>query len=289
MMTAFPSRSNPLRSAALAAVLTLVAGAAQAGPIVVNNDEWSVSDFGFTQAGATNARAFSQNLASFLDTDGVAGGNVLIFSSNFGLTGQSFSGALTAAGYAPTTSTAISFDLPTLMTFDVIFLAGPAPVDFAVLSSYVSGGGGVYIAAGTAGFGGPATEAAFWNPFLNTFGLQFADIWDPSTLGLIDPVQSGHPLFAGVEQLYYDFGNPVLGTALEFNTSGVGLIGIFNDVPSAVPEPDSVTLVLLGLGALAFWHASHRVFNRRGPLSTIRWLTHPSPTSALQGKDESLT
>ena len=72
-------------------------------------------------------------------------------------------------------------------------------------------------------------------------------------MGLIDPVESTHPIFTGVAQLYYDFGNPVSAlsnpnsTVLELNTAGVGLIGLFDDVDtSSVPEPGSVLLLALG-------------------------------------------
>ena len=61
----------------MATVVTFMATPAYPGRIVASGDEWPTSDFGFIQAGGTNAQSHSQNRASFLDTDGVTGGNVM--------------------------------------------------------------------------------------------------------------------------------------------------------------------------------------------------------------------
>lgn len=82
---------------AVATVLAAVSGSAQAGRIVVNHDEWTWTDAGFSTAGGTNASTFAQNVVKFLDTDGTAGGNVLVYSNNFAF-GGSFVSALGAAG-----------------------------------------------------------------------------------------------------------------------------------------------------------------------------------------------
>ena len=106
-----PSLLASLRSSsagmafAVATVLAAVSGSAQAGRIVVNHDEWTWSDAGFSNAGSTNAATFAQNVVKFLDTDGTAGGNVLVYSNNFGF-GGSFVSALGAVGYTATVNTA---------------------------------------------------------------------------------------------------------------------------------------------------------------------------------------
>jgi hypothetical protein len=202
-----------------------------AGRIVVHNDEWPLSDAGFSTPG-TQAGQFALNVANFL-TGGVPG-RFLFFSTNFGLTGAALSNTLTGAGHTVVVSTSEPFTLENLQTFDAVFLAGNAPAVASVLTDYVNAGGNVYLASGTITFGTAAAEAAFWNPFLNNFGLSLASVWN-TIVGVV-PIASADPLFAGVTGLYQDRGNSITDLApgdprsriiLTFGSQG--LVAVFSD------------------------------------------------------------
>lgn len=237
--------------------LTL-ASPANAGRVVVNHDEWTLSDAGFTNAGATNVSAFVSNLAGFMNSNG-GGCSFLVYSSNFGLTGSSFQTAMTTAGCSLTYDTgAFNIGVGTLASYDGVFLAlNPNTYNAAALAAYVNSGGSAYIAAGT-GFGGAALEAAHWNAFLNGFGLNLEGGLSYNGFVGTDPVQQSHPLETGVEQLFYNNGNTVSlfgvnpnAQIIEFFDSSppLGLIGVYDNVAAQVPEPG--TLLMLALALLA--------------------------------------
>ncbi len=221
-----------------------------AGRIVINSDEWPLSDPGFTNAAGLNASNFAVNLATFLAP---ANNNILIYSNDFGLTQSSLSTVLTNAGYNVTTTTG-AFN-PS--GFGAIFLAGSLhSATTSDLINFVNSGGGVYIAAGISG--SSDLSANLFNPFLNTFGLGFSSSF-AFIGGFLDAIDSQvHPLFGGVSQLYYDGVNEALGTGaspfasvVEFQgTSSFGLIASY-DGPDQVPEPASALLVALGTAILA--------------------------------------
>lgn len=237
-----------------AGVMLTALPTAEAVIIVVNHDEWTLSNTGFAQATA-DPGTFATNIASLM-----AGGfgTFHAYSTNFGLTQSSLATAMTGAGHAWTTGTGITFDLPTLLGYDGIFLGGNA-ADNDILIDYVEAGGNVYLMGGT-GAGGATAEAARWNTFLNHFGLNYVGGSYNGVSGTL-ATSSVHPIFAGVDHLYYDNGNTVTdldagdprNQILEFSSQGIGLIGIYdsrlgNGTGPVIPEPS--TMLLLGLGGL---------------------------------------
>ena len=240
---------------------TMLAGAvalshtASAGRVILNHDEWTLTDQGFSVATPSTTN-FATNLASFMNVNG-GGCSLLVYSNNFGLTGSSLNSALTGAGCSVTYSTG-AFDLATLSGFDGVLLSGAQlSYDAAVLTAYVNNGGSAYIAAGTG-----ATvneEGTAWDSFTDAFGLDFG----PSYNGIIGnlTMTSGDPLLAGVSQLFFNNGNTVglFGSnpdariiAVENGTGSPGLIGVYDHdsrrVTPAVAVPEPATLALLGVG-----------------------------------------
>ena len=220
----------------------------QAGKIVVTNDEWTLSDSGFS--GLNDPGQFALNVANWFTG---SAGNFLVYSNNFGLTGSSLATVMTGAGYGWTyaaTPGNPNPTLPYLQGFDAVFLAGNA-VNNQTLIDYVNGGGNVFLEGGT-GVGGSAAEAAQWNAFLNAFGLGYGTVYNG--VGGDIEIISPHPIFVGVDHLYQNNGNDALdinildprGQVLVTSaTSGHGLYAVYESV--SVPEPG--TLLLLG-GAL---------------------------------------
>ncbi|MFB2737911.1 hypothetical protein, partial [Umezakia ovalisporum] len=172
------------------------------GQIVINADEWTLSDQGIKAApdGAT----FALNIAKYFLGDNK--GKFHVLSNNFGLTGASLANTMANAGHTWTKGINITVNLTTLQQYDGIFIGGD-PVDNQVLIEYVKNGGKVYLCGGT-GQGGAQVEANNWNTFLAAFGLQYQGIYNGISANV--PVNNpNHPLFTGVKTLYQNNGNSI--------------------------------------------------------------------------------
>lgn len=264
MRVKFIGRTTLLVVASALFFSTVVPRMAIAGRIVVTNDEWQTTNTGFAETPA-GSRQLALNVAQWFSGSSNSG-NFLVYSTNFSLdTAQatSLNTTLTGAGYSWTSYTSIpgfAFDLPTLLGFNGVFLALSPPANNSVLIDYVNAGGNVYVAAGT-GVGGPASEAAAWNSFLRSFGLQLDGSGyngiGAAGIGGVVPIQNpfGHPVLNGVSSLYQNNGNSIsyFGSNPEAkiieSLGNQGLYAVYDGV-TANPEPG--TLALLGGGLVGF-------------------------------------
>jgi hypothetical protein len=224
----------------LLAILVMVwVAAAEAGMVIVNNDEWTLSDAGFSNA--PDAGKFATNIAALFSGGGT--GSFHAYTTNFGFTGSSLSATLNSAGHAYTTGTGFAFTQENISGFDGLFLGGAylSSVEINTLINYVKSGGNVYLAGGT-GVGGADTEAAAWNPLLNAFGMAYAGSYN-GILGNINVTGATHPLFNGVTTLYQNSGNSIAGAGIQVSLGGEGLYAV-------VPLPASIVLLASGLAAL---------------------------------------
>jgi hypothetical protein len=233
----------------LALFCLAVSGWTHAGKIVLANDEWTLSNTGFSQN--ANTSIFTNNVTDWF-TGGV-NGSFLAYSSNFGLTESSLANTMTSAGHSWTVDAGVTFDLLTLQAYDGVFLAGN-PADNQVLIDYVNGGGNVYLAGGTGWNGGSLNEANQWNTFLNSFGLGFGTFYN-GVAGNI-PTPSSHAIFNGVNSLYQNNGNNAIdiditdpSAAVLVSLNGHGLYAVYEGAAS-VAEPAPLALLLAGLCAL---------------------------------------
>ena len=225
---------------ALAVVLSGVfAGESEATTIFVNHDEWTLSNSGFGAAPDTGT--FVANLVAEM------GPKIHAYSNNFGFNQSSLASAMASAGATYTVGIAgFDFTLGNLSTYDAIFLGGFA-LDAAgidALTSYVSGGGNVYIAGGTAAIaGGSAGEAAAWNSFLSPFGVQMSSSFNG--VAGTHPV-FGDSLFDGVSALYQNNGNGLSGPSVFCCGTQGGLYAVYRTDDNGGPGPNPIPLPAAG-------------------------------------------
>jgi hypothetical protein len=220
----------------------------KAGNIVVGHD---VNTLGTAVAGA-NESTFAVNVANSL-TAGDATKNLLLFEATPNDGSRDYAqvvlNALSTAGFNVTVTTnyAMSFS-----GFNAIFVAEQYPaINFLnnnAMINYVNSGGGVYLAGGVGP--DPGVESAGWSTFLNHFGLAFATQYN----GLTNvPITSSNPIFAGVTSLNCGDGQSIIDLGTNPNAQIVqfdGNQGVYATVSvnSAVPEPCSFVLLILGAG-----------------------------------------
>src|SRR2546428_5947661 len=90
------------------------------GKIVVSNDEWPLSDYGF--AVAPDARRFALNLAAWFT--GGRPGSFLVYSTNGGLTGFELAETMRGAGHTWHVTTNVGVTLEALLDYDAVFVGG---------------------------------------------------------------------------------------------------------------------------------------------------------------------
>ncbi len=193
--------------------------------IILNHDEWTLTDQGF--ASSASAGQFALNLAKWF-TGGRPGKflaytNTMPGSVSYAYTGTALRAAMEGAGHTWVTSSTIPFTLENLRQFDAVFLCANQ-VDNSVLIDYVNAGGSVYISAGTKVCGCDAdVEAGWYATFLNAFGLAYGYPYN-QVRGTL-PVSSEHPIFEGLSTLYYDNGNPVI--VLDWESPLTSVVNVF--------------------------------------------------------------
>jgi hypothetical protein len=175
------------------------------GSVVVFNDEWPLTNVGFSNA-PSGAQRFTENLVDQMDPhDGV---KILIWSSNYSSewTGT-FRARLVIEGATVTTSSDPSLSLSQLLQHDGVILAdalpsGGAPNN-ARLIDYVNAGGNALVLGGCNN-----SDASYFNTFLNAFGLGFIGPtnWRRGTFA----IPGTDPFFLGVGGLWQDNGNDII-------------------------------------------------------------------------------
>ncbi len=169
-------------------------GRSHTGTIVVNNDEWTLSDWGFSSA--PTVANFARNLGDWFKQGDT--GEFLVYSSDFGLVGGTLKKVMTDAGHRWDIVRSPQPSLAELSRYDAVFLCG-SPLDPEVLQEYLEQGGCVYICGC-----GYASDQALWNPFLAHYGIRLGGV---NPVDAAVPVSSSHPLLQGVESLLYRGGN----------------------------------------------------------------------------------
>lgn len=224
------------------------------GTVVAAGDEWLLTNAAYTGIYTGGTTAFVNSI-----TNTFGGTNYLLLTGDAPTGGQAgltnFAGQLAMLGK----TVSYSASLPgSLAGYDAVFHIGQHLESTAQLSTYVANGGNFYLSLGGGYFGGPAAEAAFWNPFLASYGLVAGSTWFTDPAFVNATVTTGP---AGVTNLLWGYGQSIDAIA---NTTGVsyvrgnfvngltniGLIGTSRQLaaPGGVPEPASWVLMIAGFG-----------------------------------------
>jgi RHS repeat-associated protein len=189
-----PGAPPPLSAGGEQSVVVSAISCNRRGTVVVNSDEWTLSNQGLTMApGAAN---FARNLASWFKRGDR--GRFLVYSSVFGLIENRLQSLMLAEGHEWAIRSDGVLTAEILKKYDAVFLSGLA-VDPTLLKDYVAQGGGVYICGR-----GSDQDPVLWNDFLSSFGLVMAGA---NPVVAVTPIQSTHPLFKDVDSLYFYNGN----------------------------------------------------------------------------------
>ena len=199
LLTALLLVVGPAPAMAADPILVPAAATPWPGKIFVSHDEWALSDEGFRAA--PDAAHLAQNLGRWFAVN--RPGHFLVYSSSFGLTGQSLGKTMRAAGHTWEIADLKKppLTLATLQKYNGVFLAG-TKVDTSILIDYVRSGGNVYVAGGTG-----RNDAELWNRFLEPFGMRF-EHRDNRMSGPLR-ISSPSPLFSGVSSLMVLYGTPI--------------------------------------------------------------------------------
>ena len=248
------------RRLALAVAFSFVASQAggtqaDAGVLVASGDEWTLSNHAFTAPYETGTMAFVQDLATTF-----GGANYLLLTGNGNVSDSQLS-QLTAelTGLGKSVQSSSNFDASTIAGYDAVFHFGQglSAEQLTDLDSYVTGGGNAYVSLGAGWYGTAAGEAANWNPFLANYGLVAGSTWFTAP-GFVDATVTTGP--AGATNLIWGYGQSIerlpAGQGVSYvrgsfvgGPADVGLVGASRALGvSAVPEPSSWALMILGFG-----------------------------------------
>ena len=236
---------------ALASGFTVNPAVLSSGRIVAGHDVNTLS----SSLAGPNESQFAVNIATWLT--GATSGKILAVESSPGDSTRDYSpvvkSALSNAGFAVTyvsnSSTVSALTLSDVQQYGAIFVGETFPtrasISPSVLTQYVKGGGNVYVYGGVGQE--PAVEAAFFNPFLQVFGLAFDTA---SYNGLFSPilVTSTHPIFngitgktlgSGIGQDIYDLGTNPNASIVQFQGQH-GVYAVVDNYPGVSP---TITMV----------------------------------------------
>ncbi|MGH2415742.1 MAG: hypothetical protein ACRDEA_19035, partial [Microcystaceae cyanobacterium] len=199
------------------------------GKIILANDASTLSNLGFEKS--PDAAIFAKNIANWF-----TGGRPAKFHSyldpDLAESESALAQIMTKAGHIWT----VGYDIPE--DVDAIFAHETGNYD-DILTDLVRAGGNIYLAAETENEN--YAEACEFNWFLWEFGLQFHKRYNGISGN--QPINSDHPIFAGVKSLYQRNGSSIIdfqpdeqaNQILVSSPDGKGLYAIL-DLSKATPH-----------------------------------------------------